>query len=187
MKVSYHNLFYTIDRCDKDSVNLEDRLRISTLPAKSSPLTSSGQLDGSASQLNILGSQPRARSPLLGSFSPAGSCRLKSSCGSSSESLQSFSNRDICDVETESCGKGASSNRLHRQLLTSASDIASRSSILDMEPTPNLVLNLPFDISKDTSRKDTDTPSSDAVDSSVPVTQTLPSTFLTAGKASGNM
>lgn len=153
-------------RCDKDGVNLEERLRISTLSAKSCPLTSSGQFGGSASQLNnvnIHGRQPRSGSS-LGSFPSAGSSQLKSNCGSSSESLQSLSNRDTRDVETESCGKGAFSDRLNRQLLTSVSDIVSRSSILDMEPTPNLVLNLPFNISRDTPRKATDTPSSDAVD-----------------------
>lgn len=168
------------------------KMSTESLPAKSfgmvAPRPSTADpLDRSISQPNISGGPPPLTSSTLASFSSTSSGIPKSGYDSCAESLRSFSSRDVCDGgENESrvsySSTCASSDQSSGRLMSIGSDIVPGSSFLEMEPTPDLVLNLPFNISQD-SAKPAAAPSSDTVGSSSHDSQALPSTFLTVGHA----
>lgn len=200
---------------DKDNIDIEEKMKMSTesLPAKPYGLVTSSSsrpptvepLDRSISQPNISAGPPPISPSTFASFSSTSSDLSRGGYGSCSESLQSFLSKD--DAETGSthplggCSSGAVVDGPGGERLTSiGSDMVSGSSLIEMEPTPVLVLNLPFTITPAAAAADsaeqsavttdvdreTDIISPDASLSSslIEGCNPVPSTFLPKGQAS---
>lgn len=207
---SQRTMYYCFCRAnsDKDNIDLEEKMRMSTesLPAKPFGLVTSSRppvvepLDRSISQPNISAGPPPISPSTLASFSSTSSDLSRGGYGSCSESLQSFLGKDTLEAEAGSTSLGSCSshgvvNEPGERLMSIGSDIVSGSSLLEMEPTPVLVLNLPFSIAPAAASAEQGAVTSDvgpepnivsseAVDPSLASCNPVASTFLPKGEAS---